>query len=319
MNPRNRSPKLILGTMTFGTQVNEHTADRMVALFLDAGYREIDTAHYYGKGTAEEILGRIITPSRRRQIHLATKANPWEEGGLCPASVRLQLETSLRRLQTETVDLFYLHAPDPRTPIESTLAACQELYREGKFRALGLSNYASWQVVDIWNICRRNDWLVPIVYQGRYNAITRDVESELFPALRELDMRFCAYNPLAGGLLTGKHRAQGQIPAEGRFYLMSTYRHRYWKKSCFEAIDRLRSLCEESQIVMADSALRWVLYHSRLSALQGDALIVGASSTEQLAADLKSASRPPLPEKVSRACDQAWEVARPDCPRYFYD
>ncbi len=318
MNQNFRPPSLILGTMTFGTQVDEVSADRMIGLFLDAGHREIDTAYCYGKGGSEEILGRVITPARRQQIFLATKANPWEEGGLCPASVRLQLETSLRRLQTESVDLFYLHAPDLKTPIESTLAACQELYREGKFRALGLSNYASWQVVDIWHICQRNNWVLPTVYQGRYNAITRDVEPELFPALRAMGMRFCAFNLLAGGMLTGKHVAQEQYPTEGRFALMSTYRDRFWNKSYFEAVDHLRSLCEESQICMVESALRWALFHSHLSALCRDALIVGASCPEQLTTDLKSASRTFLPEEILRAYEHAWEVARSDSPRYFY-
>ena len=118
-------PKCILGTMTFGKQVDEATADQMLGLFLDTGHNELDTAYIYADGVTEEILGRILSPERWQQIYLATKANPWEEGGLQPESVRSQLETSLQRLKTDSVDLFYLHSPDLKTPIESTLEACQ--------------------------------------------------------------------------------------------------------------------------------------------------------------------------------------------------
>ena len=318
MDQNVKPPGLILGTMTIGTQVDEGAADRMIGLFLEAGYREIDTARLYGKGATEELLGRVLTGGRRQQLFLATKANPWTEGGLSPASVRGQLEASLRALQTDAVDLFYLHAPDSKTPIETTLAACQELYREGKFRELGLSNFAAWQVADIWHLCQDHNWVRPTVYQGRYNAITRDVEPELFPALRALGLRFCAFNPLAAGLLTGKHLAREQHPVAGRFAILTTYLDRYWKKSYFDAVDRLRSLCAENQLAMADSALRWGLFHSQLSALRRDGVIVGASSPEQLTTNLQSARRPHLPEKILSAYDQAWELTRSDCPRYFY-
>lgn len=312
------SPSIVLGTMTIGSQVDESAADRMLGLFLDAGYREIDTAGYYGQGLTEEILGRLLPPARRQQLFLATKANPWIEGGLSPASLRRQLETSLRSLQTETVDLFYLHAPDPKTPIEATLATCQELYRQGKFRQLGLSNFAARQVIEIWHLCQRNNWVLPAVYQGRYNAVTRDVEPELFPALRALGLRFCAYNPLAAGILTGKYLARERHPSEGRFALITSYLDRYWKQSYFDAVDRLRTLCAQNQLAMADSALRWGLFHSQLSALRGDALILGASSPEQLRTNLQSAHQTPLPEVILKAYDQAWDDTRSDCPSYFY-
>lgn len=310
-------PELILGTMTFGRQVDERAAEDILDQFLAAGYQEIDTAYDYGKGATEEILGRILTPTRRQKVSLATKANPWGEGGLRPESVRSQLETSLRRLQTESVDLFYLHAPDLKTPIEVTLKVCQELFREGKFRQLGLSNYAAWQVVDIWHICKRYGWVLPTVYQGMYNGITRAVEAELFPALRSLGIRFYAYNPLAGGLLTGKHLAQEQVPTEGRFALLPMYQERYWKKRYFDAIEQIRCLCEKRGMAMAESALRWELYHSMLSKSDRDALIVGASNLEQLSTNLRSIKRGPLYEDVLAAYDNAWKMVLPDCPPYY--
>ncbi len=317
MRSSERQPDCILGTMTFGKQVDKTTADKMVGQFLDAGHHKLDTAYAYADGVTEEILGRILTKQRRQQIHLATKANPWGEDGLRPESVRLQLETSLQRLKIESIDLFYLHAPDLKTPVKVTLEACQELFQEGKFRALGLSNYAAWQVVDIWHICKQNGWILPTVYQGMYNAITRDVESELFPALRTMGIRFYAYNPLAGGILTGKHFKPEQPPPEGRFAIQKNYQERYWKKSCFDALGKLRPHCEEPKITLTDSALRWELFHSSLSAPRHDAVIIGASSLEQLASNLESMNHPPLNENIVTAYEQAWEIARPECPAYF--
>uniref|UniRef100_A0A8C8TKZ8 NADP-dependent oxidoreductase domain-containing protein n=1 Tax=Peromyscus maniculatus bairdii TaxID=230844 RepID=A0A8C8TKZ8_PERMB len=174
-------------------------------------------------------------------LKIATKANPWDGKSLKPDSVRSQLETSLKRLQCSRVDLFYLHAPDHNTPIEETLRACHQLQQEGKFVELGLSNYASWEVAEICTLCKNNGWIMPTVYQGMYNATTRQVEKELLPCLRHFGLRFYAYNPLAGGLLTGKYRYEdkdGKQPV-GRFFGNSwaeTYRNRFWKEHHFEAI-----------------------------------------------------------------------------------
>src|SRR5659263_79075 len=142
-------PRIILGTMNFGEQVDEPTADHMLAMFLDRGYKEIDTAYKYNDGASEEMLGRLLTPERRGKVYLATKASPLSGGGFGPESIVKQVNTSLRRLKTDYIDLLYLHAPDPKTQIEVTLEACEKLFKEGKFRELGLSNYASWQVVAV--------------------------------------------------------------------------------------------------------------------------------------------------------------------------
>jgi aflatoxin B1 aldehyde reductase len=317
MREHNRAPALVLGTMTFGKQVDEGTADRILDYFLASGSCEIDTAHDYGKGATEEILGRILTPERRQKIYLATKVNPWGEGGLRPESLRSQLETSLQRLQTDSIDLLYLHAPDSKTPIEITLGACHELFREGRFRELGLSNYAAWQVADIWHICQRNGWILPTVYQGMYNGITRAVEPELIPALRRLGIRFYAFNPLAGGLLTGKHLSIDNYPKEGRFAILDMYAERYWKQGYFEALIQLRKECTQHGIDLTGSALRWILNHSMLTAAWRDTVIIGMSNFDQLVSNMDFAGHGALPDKVCAAYDQAWKVARPVCPPYF--
>jgi aflatoxin B1 aldehyde reductase len=284
-------------------------------MFLDLGYKEIDTAYRYNDGASEEILGRILTPERRSKVYLATKAHPLNGGGLGPESIVNQINTSLRRLKTDYVDLLYLHVPDPKTHIEVTLEACQKLFKEGKFRELGLSNYASWQVADIWHLCRRNGWAIPSIYQGRYNAITRDVESELFPAARNFGIRFYAYNPLSGGLLTGRYSQIGNVPKEGRFALKSAYLKRFWKKSYFDAVGVVREASEQVGLSMIQIALRWLMQHSFLKGPNGDGVIIAASNLKQWEYNLNSLSGE-LPMKVLEALDQAWEKVRHDCPSY---
>lgn len=308
-------PHIILGTMNFGEQVDHITADRMLSGFLDRGHKEIDTAYKYNDGASEEMLGRLLTPERRGKIYLATKASPLSGGGLGPEEITKQVNTSLGRLKTDHIDLLYLHAPDPKTGIEITLEACEKLFREGKFRELGLSNYASWQVADIWHICKRNGWITPSVYQGRYNAITRDVEAELLPSARNFGIRFYAYNPLSGGLLSGKYSGIGNVPNGGRFALKSSYMERFWKKSYFDAIGIIQDASRQSGLTMVQIALSWLIHHSRLNCSNGDGIIIAASNLEQWETNLNSFGEK-LPNKVLEALDHAWEATSHDCPSY---
>ena len=309
--------RVILGAMTFGKQVDEEAAARMVKTFLDRGYTEIDTAHRYLEGRSEEILGRVLTPSLRQKVYVATKVHPGSEGGLRLEQVVRQVETSLRRLRTDWIDLLYLHRPDSQTPVENTLEACQKLFRQGKFRELGLSNYASWQVADIWHICKRNGWVLPTAYQGRYNAIARAVEPELFPALRNFGIRFYAYNPLAGGLLTGKYTDVQKMPEDGRFALRKEYRNRYWIGSYFKALEEVRDPCRLHGIPMAEAALRWLKHHSLMKGAQNDGIVIGVTAMDHLLSNLQAYERAELPEAIVTGCDKAWKITQPDCPEYF--
>jgi aflatoxin B1 aldehyde reductase len=317
MNSAKDVPRIILGTMNFGEQVDEHAADRMLSMFLDRGYREVDTASRYANGASEEILGCLLTPERRGRVYLATKAHPQggDGSGLGPENIIAQVNTSLRRLKTDHVDLLYLHAPDPKTRIEDTLKACDKLFQEGKLRELGLSNYASWQVADAWHLCRRTGWVVPSVYQGRYSVITRDVEGELFPAVRHFGIRFYAYNPLAGGLLTGRYREIGDFPREGRFALKAQYRDRFWKESIFAALEVVREAAKREGLPMAQVALRWILRYSFLKGPSGDGVVLAASNLNQWESNLNSLSGE-LTLQALEAIDRAWGKARQDCPLY---
>ncbi|KAG9462983.1 hypothetical protein GDO78_022675 [Eleutherodactylus coqui] len=214
-------------------------------------------------------------------VKMATKANPWDGKTLKPESVRQQLETSLQRLNMSSVQLFYLHAPDHQTPVAETLAACQELHREGKFKELGLSNYTSWEVMEIYCI-----WGL---LTGKYKYEDKDTD--------QTPSRFF-----------------GNSWAEA-------YRNRYWKKHHFQAIDVVQRALEEAygedRPSLTAAALRWMYHHSKLQGSRGDAVILGMSSVEQLVQNLDGAEGGPLLPPVVIAFDEAWNLVAHDCPNYF--
>ncbi|XP_028303427.1 aflatoxin B1 aldehyde reductase member 3 [Gouania willdenowi] len=318
-----KRPVSVLGTMAFGGRADVKQSQEMVKVYLGRGHQHLDTAFMYMDGKSEAIIGDMGLP---KTVSIATKANPWEGKTLKPESVRSQLETSLHRLQTDSVDLFYLHAPDHQNPIQDTLKACNELHKEGKFKELGLSNYASWEVAEIVCLCRQHNWIVPTVYQGMYNAITRQVEKELLPCLRNFGMKFYAYNPLAGGLLTGKYHYEDKDSSQpdGRFFNNSwaaAYRDRYWKQSQFQAIslvlEALETTYGSKKPSLTSAAMRWMYHHSQLKGDHGDGVIIGMSSMEQLQQNLEAAEEAPLEQRVVQAFDEAWNLVIHECPNYF--
>jgi aflatoxin B1 aldehyde reductase len=214
------------------------------------------------------------------------------------------------------VDVLYLHFPDSSTPIVETLQACAELHNKGGFNELGLSNYPAWEVVHIWHICDQNGWVKPTVYQGVYNGLSRGVESELVPALRNLGMRFYAYNPLAGGILAGKYSNINDV-TNGRFTERPNYKSRYWKTEFFDALDILKTACDESQITIIEAAFRWLVEHSALDGEHGDAILIGASSISQLKQNLALLDKGKLDDSVLNAFNYAWEVSKSESPAYF--
>ncbi len=303
--------------MTFSDQVDSPTARTMLDLFVSPGNNELDTAFQYNKGKTETLLGELISTDQRKDLYIASKVNPWNDQGLQPAQVKKQLQESLNRLKTDHIDLLYLHSPDLETPIEQTLEACYEAYLQGQFKYFGLSNFAAWQVAEVVEKCRQNGWMQPRVYQGMYNALTRDVEKELFSCLRHYDISFYAYNPLAGGLLTGKHRAIDKLPDSGRFVKRYNYRDRYWKAEYFDGLQQLTERCGELDVTHVEVAMSWLLNHSMLDAEQGDAIILGASRIEQLEENLKAITAEPLDQSILDILDAGWETIRPNCFKYF--
>lgn len=321
--------KIILGTMTFSDQVELSLASEMLTAFKQHGHDEIDTAFVYNKGETEKLLGHMQTAGELEGTRMAGKANPKAENGLTPDSVRKQLMTSLERLQLTSLDLFYLHSPDLNIPIRDTLKAIDKLHTEGKFRRFGLSNYAAWQVAEIAEICDREGWIAPTVYQGMYNALTRDVERELFACLHNYNMSFYAYNPLAGGMLSGKHHTVDVKPEQGRFATFDGYQDRYWKPEYFNVINTISETCRTAGVQPAAAAIRWLLHHSALTSdkqtlSEGShrepvehGIILGASSMTHLSQNLAATQDGPLPTDLAEAFDSGWESVRAACIKYF--
>ena len=308
--------QLVLGTMTFGESVFAPDVRAFIDTFLDAGYLELDTAYVYNDGACERLLGEALK-NVNWPYRIATKVNPRISGRLDGEAAYKQVNESLERLQLPCADTVYLHFPDPATPVESVLAAMADLHAQGKYRELGLSNFPAWMVADVWHICDRNGWVKPTVYEGMYNPLTRTAERELNACLDRFGMRYYAYNPLCGGLLTGRYGKFEDAPSDGRFTHRPGYQNRYWKKSYFDAMDILKAACEKEGITTVEATYRWLAHHSMLRADRGDAVIIGASKLNHLAQNLEPMKAGPLGGDMLDAFERAWKTTRPDSPEYF--
>ncbi|PYI06851.1 aflatoxin B1-aldehyde reductase GliO-like protein [Aspergillus sclerotiicarbonarius CBS 121057] len=322
------TPRVILGLMTFGP--DESKGARITSLddfntcldhFQKQGFNEIDTARIYVGGEQEAFTAQANW--KERGLTLATKWYPQTPGGHKPNVLRENLELSLNQLGTETVDIFYLHAPDRSVPFAETLEAVNELHKEGKFVELGLSNYTAFEVAEIVTMCNERGWVRPTIYQAMYNAITRSIETELVHACKRYGIDIVIYNPLAGGLLSGKYKTQ-EVPAEGRYSDKSRsgelYRKRYFKDATFDALRIIEPVVEKHGLTLPETAFRWIRHHSALNIKDNgrDGIIVGVSSLAQLENNLKDIQKGPLPEEVVEALDKAWLVTKPSAPNYWH-
>jgi aryl-alcohol dehydrogenase (NADP+) len=299
--------------MTFGAQVDEPAAAEMVDLCLDRGVNFIDTANIYAGGRSEEILGRVLA-GRRGRVVLASKVgikigDGPADSGLSRAAIEKGIDDSLRRLRTDYLDLYYLHQPDSATPLEESLEALERLVKAGKVKHVGASNFAAWQVCRLLWLADRGGGS-PRVVQPMYNLLARGIESELLPMARTLGVGIVAYNPLAGGLLTGKHSAAAPL-AGTRFELMPAYRDRYWHPANFAAVSELAQAATAAGRSLAGLALVWVLHHTQV-----DCVIIGASRPAQLRENLDSFGAGPLPAEAVAACDRVWKELRGPSPQY---
>lgn len=312
----NKQVSLILGTMTFGESVFSPDVESFISTFLDAGYDELDTAYVYNNGDCERFLGEVL-PELERPFRIATKVNPRITGKLDGDAAYAQLSESLDRLKLDSVDTVFLHFPDPATPVISVLEAMADLYDQGKFRELGLSNFPAWMVSDVWHVCDGHGWVKPTVFEGIYNPLTRKAETELNACLDHFGIRFYAYNPMCGGLLTGRYAKYEDAPTDGRFTHRPNYQGRYWKKSFFDGVDIIKRACEKHGMSTAEASYRWLAYHSMLNGGRGDAIIIGASKLDHLKQNMDAVKSGPLPSDIVNAFDNAWEVTKCDSPEYF--
>jgi aryl-alcohol dehydrogenase-like predicted oxidoreductase len=307
--------RLSFGNMTFGSQSDEAAAFRIVDRCLEAGINFFDTANIYNQGLAETILGQVLG-GRRAQVVLATKVrgkmeNAPDETGLARAAMHKAVESSLRRLQTDYVDIYYLHQPDYDVPIEETLAAMDELVRAGKVRYPAVSNYAAWQVCEIHWIAAKNGFQPPYISQPMYNLLARGIEEEYLPFCQRFGMAVISYNPLAGGLLTGKHSRQRSPIAGTRFDGNKLYLDRYWHDDYFAAVEELAAIAREAGKTPVELSFQWLLDQPQV-----DSIILGASRLEQLEENLKACEGERLDESTLARCDAVWKRLRGITPKY---
>lgn len=306
--------RLCFGTMTLGGQADEATSQRLIDRCLEAGLNFFDTANVYNQGRSEELTGKFLK-GRRAGVVLASKVRGAmgdgpDDKGLSRAAILKAIDESLRRLQTDYLDIYYLHQPDYDVPIDETLEAMEEVIRAGKVRYPAVSNYASWQVAQIHCIAEKRQYHPPHISQHMYNLLARGVEQEFVPMARQYKVAGVVYNPLAGGLLTGKQTAERPLPGS-RFDSNQMYLDRYWHPAYFEAVEKLRAIAAQSGRSLVSLALNWLLHHTQTSCI-----ILGASSVEQLNQNLAAAEEGSLPEETVRACDQIWQSLRGITPKY---
>lgn len=256
--------ELCLGTMMFGDRTDEAEAARIVASARDAGVNFVDTADVYASGESERMLGRLIKPERARWI-VATKVGnvrvpPPDDADLSRRHVLGAIDGSLARLQSDHVDVYYLHLDDLRTPLEETLSALADLLRAGKIRYWGLSNHRGWRIAEAALLAERMGMPRPVVCQPYYNAMNRQPEVEILPACAHFGLGVVPYSPLARGVLTGKYRPGEQPPAETRAgrgdkRIMQTE----FRAESLQLAQTIKAHAERRSMSAGAFALNWVL------------------------------------------------------------
>lgn len=283
--------ELGLGCNNFGMRLDADASAVVVRAALDHGITHFDTAHSYGGGRSEEYLGAALG-GRRDEVVIATKfGSPRERQASDPAAGSLtnvlrSCETSLRRLGTDHIDLYYLHFPDPATPLDETLAALDDLVRQGKVRYVATSNMAGWQVAEAQHLARRDHLRRPVACQVEWSLLQRDVEREVVPACRHYRVGVVPYFPLASGLLTGKYRRGEDFPPDSRlgsgpyFAAMATDER-------FDRVEQLRAVADQQGTSLLSLALGWLLAQDGVPTV-----LAGATSPEQVAANAAAVDQP---------------------------
>jgi 1-deoxyxylulose-5-phosphate synthase len=306
--------RFCFGTMTLGKPLDQAGTNQIIDRCIDAGINFFDTANMYNAGVAETLLGSALK-GRRDKVVLASKVffkmgEAPDQQGLSRKAILRAIDESLTRLQTDYLDLYYLHAPDHTVPIEESLEAMESLVKRGKVRYPSCSNYAGWEVVQMLCISQQCGWHAPYISQPMYNLLARGIEQEYLAMCKEFGVSTIVYNPLAGGLLTGKHRPDAVIPGT-RFDNNKLYQDRYWHEQYFSAVERLRQIAQSAGRSLISLSLNWLLHHS-----PSDVVILGASSMAQLNENLAAGEEGPVPEDVVKACDQVWQDLRGPLPVY---
>lgn len=286
--PTDRPAALALGTMNFGRRTPRDASLRLIDRALDAGVRLLDTANVYGQGASERIVGEALR-GRRDAAWVATKVGADRVGGrpegLSPERIAAACDESLQRLGVDAIDLYYLHLPDPLTPPAAQVDAIGALLAAGKIRHWGVSNHASWQILELQGLARERGLAPPAVAQQLYNPLIRQLDLEYFRFARSHGIHTTVYNPLAGGLLAGGHAGDAPPPKGGRFDKNPLYLKRYWRPAMFAAVEALRRVAQEAGLSLTALSYAFSLGHPAV-----DSVLVGPGSLDHLEAALAARS-----------------------------
>lgn len=293
-------------------------AQEFLATFRKHGFTHLDTARAYSPqapGTSEPLMGQTDIAL---WATVDSKAQSFVPGSHKAEGIAESIDGTLKALQPAKVHIYYLHAPDRSTPFEETARAMNEAYKAGKFEVFGLSNFRADEVEEIYQMCVKNGWKTPEVYQGQYNAIARRPEEDLFPTLRKYNISYYAYSPGAGGMFSGKI-TRDSIHEEGTRWDKDTrigqiYAASYHKDALLDAGKKVHDAAEKVGISGHAVALRWMLHHSALKGELGDAMIIGASSIGQLEGNLEICKAGPLPAELVKVVEEVWGPAKEFAP-----
>lgn len=311
--------EICLGTMTFGEQVDEKEAAKIIDTAIDGGINFIDTANAYHKGESEIMIGNAINGKRDKLIIASKVRYRSDDGindyGLSRRHIMEQIDKSLKRLKTDYLDIYYLHAMDPdmssEREVEETLDTMTQLVRSGKVRYIGVSNYPSWNICEMLWKCDRRNFVPPVVTQNMYNLLYREPEIELIPFMEKFGMGMTVYNPIAGGLLTGKY-SDKEIKEGTRFALKESYIKRYWNNECLNMTDDFKALAESNGMSLTGLALKWCLSHKYV-----DSVICGVSSNKQLKQNIEAYENSFLSDKIVEECNKIYKKYKGERINYF--
>jgi len=293
--------RLCLGTMTFGRESDKQACVAMFNRAREAGINYVDCADGYGKGSAEEILGGIISGCRKELVINTKVYNPMSgdinDRGLSRRHIMAAAEASLRRLKTDYIDFYYLHHFDDKTALEDSLRAVEDLVSQGKVLYVGVSNFAAWQVMKAVGICQKSSWSSIKCIQPMYSLVKRQAEAELLPMALSEKMGVTSYSPVGAGLLTGKY-SEAQPDGSSRLYHDAMYKSRYREPWMHATAQQFCEFAKANGFHPVSLAVAWVAHHPAVTAP-----IIGARNVEQLSDSLNAMKIEMTPELYSQISD----------------
>lgn len=311
--------RLCLGTMTFGDRVSEDDSIRIIHEAMERGINFIDTAHVYIAGESERVVGKALK-GRRENMVLASKCgapdgvapkNGKMPADLSPQTMVREVEESLDRLGTDYLDVLYLHMPDWDTPLKDIVTTLGSFLEDGKIRAWGASNFPAWYLTALACEAQAQGIAAPVVTENAYNVITRSLEDELVPCIEYLNIGLTCYNPLAGGLLTGKH-ANGYVEGS-RLATWKGYAVRYGAEANLHAVNELVDIAARAGATPVQLSYQWLLSRDFVTSI-----ILGASSLSQFESNLDGCLGTHIEDEQLELCTALWEGLKGSCASYHY-